>query len=240
MKSHSQSKKTPFQRKTKGVIVRLIFKLILFFFIWSIGSVILYRFVPVYFTPLMGIRAVQQVSKGEKPKIKHKWVSSKKISDNMRRAVLASEDQRFFDHDGFDRVEIKKALKENKTRKRPRGASTISQQMAKNVFLWPRSSWLRKGMEVYFTVLIEFFWPKERILTVYLNSMEAGDGIYGAEAVAREHFDTTAAKLTASQSALIAATLPNPLRFSSEKPSSYIKQRQSRILRQMRTVKLPA
>lgn len=240
MKSHSQSKKTPFQRKTKGVIVRLIFKLILFFFIWSIGSVILYRFVPVYFTPLMGIRAVQQVSKGEKPKIKHKWVSSKKISDNMRRAVLASEDQRFFDHDGFDRVEIKKALKENKTRKRPRGASTISQQTAKNVFLWPRSSWLRKGMEVYFTVLIEFFWPKERILTVYLNSMEAGDGIYGAEAVAREHFDTTAAKLTASQSALIAATLPNPLRFSSEKPSSYIKQRQSRILRQMRTVKLPA
>lgn len=240
MKSHSQSKKTPFQRKTKGVIVRLIFKLILFFFIWSIGSVILYRFVPVYFTPLMGIRAVHQVSKGEKPKIKHKWVSSKKISDNMRRAVLASEDQRFFDHDGFDRVEIKKALKENKTRKRPRGASTISQQTAKNVFLWPRSSWLRKGMEVYFTVLIEFFWPKERILTVYLNSMEAGDGIYGAEAVAREHFDTTAAKLTASQSALIAATLPNPLRFSSEKPSSYIKQRQSRILRQMRTVKLPA
>ncbi len=240
MKSNSQSKKVPLQRKTKRVIGRLIFKLTLFFFIWSIGSVILYRFVPVYFTPLMGIRSVQQVSKGEKPKIKHKWVSSKKISDNMRRAVLASEDQRFFDHDGFDRVEIKKALKENKTRKRPRGASTISQQTAKNVFLWPRSSWLRKGMEVYFTVLIEFFWPKERILTVYLNSMEAGDGIYGAEAVAREHFDTTAAKLTASQSALIAATLPNPLRFSSEKPSSYIKQRQSRILRQMRTVKLPA
>ena len=240
MKSNSQSKKVPLQRKTKRVIGRLIVKLTLFFFIWSIGSVILYRFVPVYFTPLMGIRSVQQVSKGEKPKIKHKWVSSKKISDNMRRAVLASEDQRFFDHDGFDRVEIKKALKENKTRKRPRGASTISQQTAKNVFLWPRSSWLRKGMEVYFTVLIEFFWPKERILTVYLNSMEAGDGIYGAEAVAREHFDTTAAKLTASQSALIAATLPNPLRFSSEKPSSYIKQRQSRILRQMRTVKLPA
>lgn len=239
MEGNVQSKKSPLQGRFRGIIPRILFKITLFFFIWSIGSVILYRFVPVYFTPLMGIRAVQQISKGEKPKIKHKWVSDKKITDNMKRAVLASEDQRFFNHNGFDRVEIKKALKQNKTRKRPRGASTISQQTAKNVFLWPRSSWLRKGLEAYFTVLIEFIWPKERILTVYLNSMETGEGIYGAEAVAREHFDTTAAKLTASQSALIAATLPNPLRFSSEKPSSYIKQRQSHILRQMRTVKLP-
>ena len=211
---------------------RFLIRIILFFFIWSIGSVILYRFVPVYFTPLMGIRVVQQIADKKKPKIKHKWVSYNEISDNMKRAVLASEDQRFFNHDGFDRVEIKKAIKENKTRKRARGASTITQQTAKNVFLWPRSSWLRKGMEAYFTVLIEIFWPKERILTVYLNCMD------GVEAVAREHFDTTAAKITASQSALVAATLPNPLRFSSKKPSSYIKQRQSHILRQMRTVKL--
>ena len=217
---------------------RFLIRIILFFFIWSIGSVILYRFVPVYFTPLMGIRVVQQIADKKKPKIKHKWVSYNEISDNMKRAVLASEDQRFFNHDGFDRVEIKKAIKENKTRKRARGASTITQQTAKNVFLWPRSSWLRKGMEAYFTVLIEIFWPKERILTVYLNSMETGNGIYGVEAVAREHFSTTAAKITASQSALVAATLPNPLRFSSKKPSSYIKQRQSHILRQMRTVKL--
>lgn len=218
---------------------RILIKIILFFFIWSIGSVILYRFVPVYFTPLMGIRMVQQIADGERPKVKHKWVSGKKISDNMKRAVLASEDQRFFTHNGFDRVEIQKALKENKTRKRPRGASTISQQTAKNVFLWPRSSWLRKGMEAYFTVLIEFFWPKEHILTVYLNSVEMSDGIYGVEAVAQEHFNITAAEITASQSALVAATLPNPLRFSSKKPSSYIKQRQAHILRQMRTIKLP-
>lgn len=218
---------------------RILIKIILFFFIWSIGSVILYRFVPVYFTPLMGIRMVQQIADGERPKVKHKWVSGKKISDNMKRTVLASEDQRFFTHNGFDRVEIQKALKENKTRKRPRGASTISQQTAKNVFLWPRSSWLRKGMEAYFTVLIEFFWPKEHILTVYLNSVEMGDGIYGVEAVAQEHFNITAAEITASQSALVAATLPNPLRFSSKKPSSYIKQRQAHILRQMRTIKLP-
>lgn len=219
---------------------RIIGKIIFWFLIWSIGSVILYRFVPVYFTPLMGIRAVQQVIDGEKPRVKHKWVPYSKISDDMKRAVLASEDQRFFNHKGFDRVEIQKALRENKTRKRPRGASTITQQTAKNVFLWPRSSWLRKGMEAYFTVLIEFFWPKERILTVYLNSMETGDGIYGAEAVAREHFNVSAEKLSASQSALVAATLPNPLKFSSKNPSSYIKKRQLFILRQMRTVKLPA
>ncbi|OJV37261.1 MAG: monofunctional biosynthetic peptidoglycan transglycosylase [Bacteroidia bacterium 43-41] len=220
-------------------IFRFLIKIILFLFIWSIVSVILYRFVPVYFTPLMGIRVVEQVADGERPKVKHKWVSSGNISDNMRRAVLASEDQRFFDHNGFDRVEIEKALKENKTRKRPRGASTISQQTAKNVFLWPRSSWFRKGAEAYFTVLIELFWSKERILTVYLNSMETGNGIYGVEAVAREHFNTTAAKLSASQSALVAATLPNPLRFSSKSPSSYMMQRQSYILRQMRNVQLP-
>ncbi len=187
----------------------------------------------------MGIRTVQAITKKEKPRLHHKWVAYDDISDNLKRGVLASEDQRFFTHNGFDRVEIEKAIKENKTRKKARGASTISQQTAKNVFLWPRSSWLRKGLETYFTVLIEFFWTKERILHVYLNSMETGNGLYGAEAVAKHHFDTTADKLTASQSALIAATLPNPLRFNSQKPSSYIKQRQSHILRQMRTVKLP-
>ncbi|HBC39578.1 MAG: monofunctional biosynthetic peptidoglycan transglycosylase [Petrimonas sp.] len=220
-------------------IFRIFGKTVLFFFLWSVISVIGYRFVPVYFTPLMGIRMAEQISEGRKPEVKHKWVPDRRISNNMKRAVLASEDQRFFNHNGFDKVEIKKALKENKTRKRPRGASTISQQTAKNVFLWPRSSWLRKGLEAYFTVLIEFFWTKERILTVYLNCMETGDGIYGVEAVAREHFNTTAEKLSASQSALVAATLPNPLKFSSKKPSSYMKQRQSYILRQMRTVQHP-
>lgn len=217
----------------------LIGKLVFWFLMLSIGSVILYRFVPVYITPLMGIRTVQSVVKGEKPRLIHKWISYEAISENLKRAVLASEDQRFFTHSGFDTVEIQKAIRENKTRKRPRGASTISQQTAKNVFLWPGSSWFRKGLEAYFTVLIEFFWPKERILHIYLNSMETGNGLYGAEAVARSHFDTTANKLTASQSALIAATLPNPLKFNSHKPSSYVRQRQSYILRQMRTVQLP-
>lgn len=221
-------------------LFRFIRRIILFFLIASLFFVVLYRFVPVYFTPLMGIRVVQQIQKGEKVKLKHKWVSYDHISDHAKRAVLASEDQRFFMHKGFDKVEIEKAIKENKTRKRARGASTISQQTAKNVFLWPKSSWFRKGLEAYFTILIEFFWTKERILEVYLNSMETGHGIYGIESVSREHFNTTAEKITAPQAALVAATLPNPLNYSSKSPSDYMRRRQNHILGQMRTIKLPS
>ncbi len=209
-------------------LFRFFGKLLLWFFILSAGGVGIFRFVPVYVTPLMVIRAVQSVAEGEKPRIKHRWVSFHS----------ASEDQRFYSHKGFDRIEIRKAIDENKTRKKARGASTITQQTAKNLFLWPRSSWFRKGLEAYFTVLLELLWPKDRILEVYLNCMETGKGVYGAEAVAREHFSTSAAKLSESQSALIAATLPNPLKFSSKAPSPYIKQRQAHILRQMRTVQL--
>lgn len=218
---------------------RIIKKIVLWFFILSIGSVIVLRFVPVFFTPLMGIRVIEQLATGDQVKCYHKWVSYDRISDNLKRAVIAAEDQRFFQHNGFDRIEIEKALKENKKRRRPRGASTISQQTAKNVFLWPQSSWVRKGFEAYFTVLIEFFWPKERILEVYLNCMETGDGLYGAEAVANRHFNTTASKLTAAQSALIAASLPNPRHYNSKKPSPYMLRRQSDILRQMQYVQLP-
>ncbi len=219
-------------------ILRFVRKIIVFFFVSTILSVVLLKFIPVYFTPLMGIRVVQQISKNEKPKMYHKWVSYGKISNDMKRAVIASEDQRFYIHKGIDRVAIEKALEDNKTRKRARGGSTISQQAAKNVFLWPKSSWIRKGLEVYFTVLIELIWSKERILEVYLNCIETGPGIYGVESVAKKHFNTTASKLSASQSALIAATLPNPLKFSSKSPSAYIKRRQSQIIRQMRTVQL--
>jgi monofunctional biosynthetic peptidoglycan transglycosylase len=217
---------------------RFLSKLIMWFLILSIGGVLFFRFVPVYFTPLMGIRAVQSLVQGESPQFHHRWVSYNQISDHLKRAVIAAEDQRFFLHHGFDRVEIEKAIHENKTRKRARGASTISQQTAKNLFLWPRSSWFRKGLEAYFTVLIELLWPKDRILEVYLNCMETGKGIYGAEAVARLHFHTTAKALSAPQSALIAATLPNPLVYSSSNPSAYMKRRQAHILRQMRTVRL--
>lgn len=218
---------------------RLLRNIIIWFFILSIGGVIFFKFAPVHLTPLMGIRLVQQISNNEKPKLHHKWVPIESISDNMKRAVIASEDQRFFDHKGFDKVEIKKAIKENKSRRKARGASTISQQTAKNVFLWPKSSWFRKSLEAYFTVLIELFWSKERILEVYLNSMETGDGIYGVESVAKINYNSTAAELTSKQSALIAATLPNPLVYSSQNPSSYMRKRQSKILRQMNNIVLP-
>lgn len=220
-------------------ILKFAGRLFFWFFAGSILWVVILKFLPVYFTPLMVIRMVEQVGEGAKPVCHHRWVSSKKISDNMKRAVIASEDQLFYQHAGFDKEQIKKAMKENKTRKRPRGASTISQQTAKNVFLWPRSSWVRKGFEVYFTFLIEIVWGKNRILEVYLNSMEAGNGIYGAESVARINFGTTAAKLSSSQAALVAATLPNPRRFSSKTPSAYILKRQVQILRQMRWMELP-
>ncbi len=219
-------------------LLRFCWKLTLWFLILSFAGVLLFRFLPVIGTPLMGIRVAEAISRGERPTVTYRWVPYEKISDHMKRAVIASEDQRFYTHHGFDRVEIEKAIKENKTRKRARGASTISQQTAKNLFLWPHSSWLRKGLETWFTLLIELLWPKERILEVYLNIMETGKGLYGAEAVARSHFNTTAAKLTASQSALIAATLPNPLVYNSRKPGPYIQRRQAAIQRQMHTIRL--
>lgn len=216
--------------------LRILRNVILFFFISTILMVVVYRFMPVYITPLMVIRSTQQVFRGESPVWHHTWVPFDKISSNLPMAVIASEDNRFATHNGFDFEEIQKAMKENEKRKRKRGASTISQQTAKNVFLWPQSSWVRKGLEVYFTWLIELCWSKERIMEVYLNSIEMGKGIYGAQAAAKYKFNTTAAKLSAGQCALIAATLPNPIRFNSAKPSPYIMKRQEQILRLMKLV----
>ncbi|MEG1187274.1 MAG: monofunctional biosynthetic peptidoglycan transglycosylase [Bacteroidales bacterium] len=211
-------------------LFRWIRNLIFIFIISTVGITVIYRFIPVYITPLMVIRSVQQFGSGDKIVLHHTWVPLDKISPFLPQAVVASEDNLFMDHHGFDIKAIKKATEENKKRKRPRGASTISQQTAKNVFLWPRSSWIRKGLEVYFTLLIELFWGKERIMEVYLNSMETGAGLYGAEAVAKYHFKTSALKLSRSQCALIAATLPNPIRFNSAKPSGYMLKRQAQIL----------
>lgn len=220
----------------KRKILKLVRNLLIVFFGLSMLAVVILRFVPVYFTPLMFIRTTQQIINGESVKWKHTWVPKEKISQHLPMAVIASEDNRFAEHNGFDFQEIEKAVKENKTRKRPRGASTISQQTAKNVFLWPSSSWVRKGLEVYFTTLIELFWDKERIMEVYLNSIEMGKGIYGAEAVAQEHFHKKADKLTPGECALIAASLPNPRKFNSEKPSKYMFKRQKKILYLMKCV----
>jgi monofunctional biosynthetic peptidoglycan transglycosylase len=156
------------------------------------------------------------------------------ITPNLKYAVIASEDQRFYEHFGFDFDAIEQALEERRQGKRNRGASTISQQTAKNIFTFGTRTWARKGLETYYTILIELFWSKERILEVYLNSIEMGPGIYGAEAVAQEHFGCSANELRRQDCALIAATLPNPIKFSSKNPSPYMLKRKKQILRQMR------
>ena len=204
----------------------------------TVLTVAAYRWLPVPITPLMVIRCVQNIHNGETAAIHHKWVPLKQISPYLPVAVMASEDQNFMHHHGFDFNAIQDAAIERLEGKRSRGGSTISQQTAKNVFLWPQSSWLRKGFEAYFTVLIELMWPKERIMEVYLNSIEMGPNIYGAEAVAQRHFGCSARKLRRSDCALIAATLPNPLRFSSLAPSGYMRKRQKKIEQEMRHIPL--
>jgi monofunctional biosynthetic peptidoglycan transglycosylase len=208
------------------------------FFGTTILAVVVLRFIPVWITPLMVIRCCQQVSEGKDLRMVHHWVPLDKISPSLPVAVIASEDANFLRHHGFDYKAIEHAAERNRKHpeKRKLGASTISQQTAKNVFLWPGRSWVRKGFEVYFTTLIELLWSKQRIMEVYLNSIEMGDGIYGADAVAMEHFHTDALNLTRSQCALIAVTLPNPRRFSSKNPSAYMLKRQARIEREMKYV----
>lgn len=206
------------------------------FFCVTILWVVLLRFVPIYFTELMIERAVTTNPEGHHVRIHHTWVSLDKISPHLSTAVMASEDSRFLSHHGFDIDAIEEAAKSNIKGKHLRGGSTISQQTAKNVFLWQGRSWLRKGLEMYFTALIEAMWSKQRIMEVYLNSIEMGDGLFGAEAVAEHHFGKKASELTASECALIAATLPNPRRFSSKNPSAYIRKRQHRILHEMKFV----
>jgi monofunctional biosynthetic peptidoglycan transglycosylase len=219
-------------------LCRIPYWVLAFFFSSTILAVVGLRFLPVWVTPLMAIRCYQQLSEGKDLKLSHDWVSLDEISPSLPVAVIASEDARFLEHHGFDYEAIEKAAKRNREHpeKQKLGASTISQQTAKNVFLWPGRSWVRKGFEVYFTTLIELLWSKQRIMEVYLNSIEMGDGIYGAQAVAEEHFGKDAKDLSRSECALIAATLPNPRKFSSKSPSSYMLKRQSRILREMKFV----
>ena len=204
--------------------------LFIFLFVFSLLWVVAGKVVPVYYTPLMFIRLYEQFQDGKPLKLKHTWVPMSKIAQPMVQAVISSEDNLFMEHRGFDIEQIKKAKNEADRGKRVRGASTISQQTAKNVFLWPGKSYIRKGIEAYFTVLIEWVWGKERIMEVYLNSIEMGEGIYGVEAVSQEHFNKPAYKLTKRQAALIAATLPNPRKFNSAKPSPYMIKRQAKIL----------
>lgn len=207
------------------------------FFASSLLAVIVYKWVPVPVTPLMLIRCCQQMCKGEKIRLKFHWVKlDEEITPELVLAVVASEDQKFLSHNGFDLDAISLAWEERVEGKRKRGASTISQQTAKNVFLWPGGGWFRKGLEAYFTILIELIWDKHRIMEVYLNVIEMGDGIYGADALAWQHFGRSADRLTRANCALIAATLPNPLKYSSKNPSKYMLRRQTQIMQQMKNL----
>ncbi len=198
---------------------------ILLVFVASIALVALFRFVPVPVTSFM-------IQDPEVPQ-HHDWVPWTKISGHAAAAVFAAEDQKFLVHDGFDFKAIDKALGDASRGRRMRGASTISQQVAKNLFLWPGQSWLRKGLEVWFTLWIELLWPKQRIIEVYLNSAEFGRGVWGVEAASRRYFGKPAARLNAPEAALLAAVLPNPGRLRVANPSAYVRERQNWILWQM-------
>lgn len=216
------------------MLLRILKWAAIFFFGSSVLAVVLLRWMPVWVTPLMVIRTVQADAHGDRFRgWHHTWVPLDEMSKWMPRAVVASEDGRFYDHHGFDFKEIQNAIDENRRGKRQRGASTITQQTAKNVFLWPGHSWVRKGLEAYFTVLIELFWSKERILEVYLNSIEMGPDIYGAEAAATQLFGKPASALTKRQCALIAVSLPNPLKRDAANPTAYMRRRASTIMRYM-------
>lgn len=221
-------------RPTLERIYWLCVKLILWLFFGSLGYVVALKYVPVYVTPLIISRWMDTFGTDESSHVYKKWRSYDDISKEVTLAVVASEDQAFPTHWGFDFNEIQDAIKENQTRERPRGASTISQQVAKNVFLWNGRSYLRKGLEVYFTVLIELIWGKKRILEVYLNVAETGPMTFGAEAASLRYYGHSAATLTRNEAARIAAVLPNPRLFSIKNPSNYVQRRTTQIARQMR------
>lgn len=219
-------------------IFHFIKKAILWFFAISIVLVILFRWIPIPYTPLMAIRAIENKSAGKEMVLSHDWVPIEEISPNIQKAVIASEDGTFLTHYGFDFSAIQKAVKNNSKGKRLKGGSTISQQTAKNIFLWQGRSYLRKGLEAYFTVLIEIFWSKEHIMEVYLNSIEMGDGVYGIEAASQHWYRKSANDLTKFEAAGIAAILPNPRKYKATNSSSYIERRKGRIVKHMRYVKL--
>lgn len=215
-------------------IIRIIRKILLYFFVSTIGVVILYRFVPVPATPLMLQRLIEQGADEHRTMRCHKtWKPISQISKSMQLAVVCAEDQKFLNHFGFDIEAIKKAASHNQKSKKTRGASTISQQTAKNVFLLPTRSYIRKAFEVYFTFLIEIFWSKERILEVYLNVIELGDGIYGVQAASQYFFHKDASQLTSGESAMMAAVLPNPLKYKVNQPGKYLQKRKRWIMKQM-------
>lgn len=227
------SKRNPKKRSFIRTVFRLIFFILIFFFGSTIFFTAAYRFINPPVTTFMISKTIYQSFKGESIILKKDWVKIENISPNMVKAVIAAEDNLFVKHNGFDREAIERAIEHNKKGKKIRGASTISQQTAKNVFLWPQRSFIRKGLEVYFTFLIETFWSKERIMEVYLNVIETGKGIYGVEKASSIYFHKKSKDLSRGEAALIAASLPSPLKYSIVNPGPYMRSRQSQIIELM-------
>ena len=222
------------QGTLKAKILKIIFKSVLWFFVITIFLVIFFKWVPVPFTPLMITRAFEDRAKTKSEyQLRHDWVPIEDMSVNAQKAVIASEDGTFVDHNGFDFKAMQLAYKNNSKGKKLKGGSTISQQTAKNVFLWQGRSYLRKALEAYFTFLIEIIWGKERIMEVYLNSIEMGDGVFGIEAATQFWYSKPCKSLTKREAAGIAAILPNPRKFKANKSTSYIENRKTKIMKRM-------
>lgn len=216
------------------LIVQRFIKGLLWFAAGSVVLVLIFRFVPPPGTALMVERKVESWFDGQPIDLQRDWEPWEKISDNLKIAVIAGEDQKFAEHWGFDVAAIQAAINHNELGGSIRGASTLSQQVSKNLFLWSGRSYLRKGLEAWFTLLIEVLWSKERILEVYLNSVEWDDGVFGAQAAAQHHFGINASALSVQQASYLAAVLPNPRQWSASRPSSYVLRRASWIRQQMR------
>jgi monofunctional biosynthetic peptidoglycan transglycosylase len=228
-KRKSKASGGSWRRKTMRIVKKVIISWFAVTFLW----VLLMRFINPPVTWLMIQRGFERKTAGKSWKIEKNWIDAGEMPRNLKLAAMAGEDAHFLSHWGFDINAIEKAYEKNQQGKKLSGGSTLSQQTAKNVFLWPGRSWVRKGFETYFTLLIELLWSKERIMEVYLNVVETGDGLYGAEAAAWHYFHKPAAKLTRNECALIIAILPNPRRWSAARPTAYIYRYQGAILRNM-------
>ena len=236
-----RSSRSPRRRRSfvRRVLMRALQVLALIVVASILGSLAL-RWIPLPTTAVMLERRLEAWWSGRPYQVDYRWVRWNQISPQATLAVIAAEDQNFATHHGFDFASIQKALDEHERGRRLRGASTISQQVAKNVFLWSGRSLVRKGLEAYFTVLIELTWSKRRILEVYLNIVELGDGVFGVEAAGRRYFRKPAAQLGAGEAALLAAVLPNPVLLKADRPSAYVEERRTWILQQMEMLGGPA
>lgn len=240
--ARSQDKEKPKARKApiKIRLFRLLFDLLLCFLALTMVPTLVYRAINPPTTPLMWIRWAESGYKTDSPRALRQWTPLNKISPHLVRAVLTAEDQKFFQHGGFDWDAAEAALVHNLKSERKIGASTISMQTARNVFLWQGRNWFRKALEAYFTFLMETFWSKDRILEVYLNVIEWGDGVFGCGPAAQAYFKRPAAKLSPYESAWMAAILPNPRKWSIDNPPKNVEVRQARILNSMGKIRTPA